>query len=205
MPCSPSMKQMLLGAATTSRNPAPAVDSGFVIDDSFLLRFQFRRRQNGRHDLRLEPTASVRSVAEWFVVALAAAAQTDARATCQVVFVTGAIVDFDLALDSQRAVVAYGYFRRHRFNPINISPMLTSKSVSPGARLPALLRSLERVDRARRALLGQLIRIRLAVVVVSLVFYPCVHIDGVRQHCEDRKFMTALRTKDAVTFDCRHN
>src|SRR5215470_4160445 len=112
MPCSPSMKQMLLGAATTSRNPAPApppeVDAGFVIVDSFLLRFGFRRRQNGRHYLRLEPAAGMRSVAEWFVIALAAAAETNGRATCQVVYVTGAIVDFDLALDFQRAVVIYG-------------------------------------------------------------------------------------------------
>src|SRR5262245_49871116 len=122
MPCSPSMKQMLLGAATTSRKPAPApppeVDAGFVIVDSFLLRFRFRRREHGRHYLRLEPTASVRSVAEWFVVALAATAETDGRATCQVVFVTRAVVDFDLALNPQRAIVTYGDFRRHRFNSV---------------------------------------------------------------------------------------
>src|SRR5215475_10914899 len=107
MPCSPSMKQMLLGAATTSRNPAPEpppeapeapeVDAGFVIVDSILLRFRFRRRQNGRHDLRLEPAASMRSVAEWFIVALAATAETYNRATSEVVFVTGAVVDFDIA------------------------------------------------------------------------------------------------------------
>src|SRR5687767_2122053 len=113
---------MLLGAATTSRKPAPVpppeVDAGFVIVDSFLLRFRFRRREHGRHYLRLEPTASVRSVAEWFVVTLAATAETDDRATCQVVFVTGAVVDFDLALDLQRAVIVYGYFRRHRFYPV---------------------------------------------------------------------------------------
>src|SRR5215475_12798983 len=108
MPCSPSMKQMLLGAATTSRNPAPEppppppeapeVDAGFVIVDSVLLRFRFRRRQNGRHDLRLESAASMRSVAEWFIVALAATAETYDRAARQIVFVAGAIVDFDLAL-----------------------------------------------------------------------------------------------------------
>jgi hypothetical protein len=94
------------------------VDAGFVIVDSFLLRFRFRRREHSRHYLRLEPTASVRSVAEWFVVTLAATAETDDRATCQVVFVTGPVVDFDLALDLQRAVIVYGYFRRHRFNPV---------------------------------------------------------------------------------------
>src|SRR5262249_43633098 len=129
MPCSPSMKQMLLGAATTSRNPAPApppeVDAGFIIVGSFLLRFRFWRRQNGRHYLRLEPTASVRSVAEWFVVALAATAETDGSATRQVVFVTCAIVDFDLTFDLQRAVVIYGDFSRHRFNLID-TPVLLS-------------------------------------------------------------------------------
>src|SRR5262245_19340127 len=129
MPCSPSMKQMLLGAATTSRNPAPApppeVDAGFVMVDLFLLRFRIRRRQNGRHYLRLEPTTSVRSVAEWFVVALAATAETDDRATRQVVFVTGAVVDFDLALNPQRAIVFYCDFRRHRFNLID-TPVLMS-------------------------------------------------------------------------------
>src|SRR5262245_27133211 len=134
MPCSPSMKQMLLGAATTSRNPAPApppeVDAGFVIVDSFLLRFRFRRREHGRHYLRLEPTASMRSVAEWFVVALAATAQTDGRATCQVVFVTGVIVDFNIALDPERAVVFYSDFRRHRFNFIYTSLMLSQKSLT---------------------------------------------------------------------------
>jgi hypothetical protein len=123
---------MLLGAATTSRNPAPdpppeapeapeappEVDAGFVIVDSILLRFRFRRRQNGRHDLRLEPAASMRSVAEWFIVALAATAETYNRATSEVVFITGAVVDFDIALDPQRAVVVYSDFRRHRFNLI---------------------------------------------------------------------------------------
>jgi hypothetical protein len=58
----------------------------------------------------------MRSVAEWFVVALAAPAETNNRATYQIVFVTGAIVYFDLALDPQRAVVVYSDFRRHRFN-----------------------------------------------------------------------------------------
>src|SRR6266542_1948099 len=144
MPCSPSMKQMLLGAATTSRNPAPApppeVDAGFVIVDKFLLRFRFRRREHGRHYLRLEPTASVRSVAEWFVVALAATAETDGRATCQVVFVTGAVIDFDLALDPQRAIVTYGDFRRHRFNLIDTPVlMLNTKAPCLIARLGALL------------------------------------------------------------------
>src|SRR5688572_29099473 len=114
---------MLLGAATTSRKPAPAplpeVDAGFVIVDSVLLRFRFRRRQNGRHDLRLEPAASMRSVAEWFVVALAATAETYDRATRQIVFGAGVIVYFDLALDPQRAVVLYSDFRWHRFNLID--------------------------------------------------------------------------------------
>jgi len=121
------MKQMLLGAATTSRKPAPVpppeVDAGFVIVDSFLLRFRFRRREHGRHYLRFESTSSVRSVAEWFVVALAATAETDDRATCQVVFVTRAVVDFNFALDTERAIVIYGDFRRHRFNLIN-TPVL---------------------------------------------------------------------------------
>src|SRR5262249_20119448 len=122
------------GAATTSRNPAPEVDAGFVIVDSVLLCFGFRRRQNSRHDLRLEPAAGMRPVAEWFVIALAATAETNGRATSQVVFVTGAIIDFDPALDLQRAVVAYSDFRRHRFNPIDASTlMLIPNSVSHGA------------------------------------------------------------------------
>src|SRR5262249_35081057 len=139
MPCSPSMKQMLLGAATTSRNPAPdpppeppeplEVDAGFVIVDSVLLWFWFRRRQNRRHDLRLEPAAGMRSVAEWFVVALSAAAKTDHRAACQVILITGVIVNFDLALNPQRAVVLYSNSRRHKLNSINNSGMmLTSRS-----------------------------------------------------------------------------
>ena len=56
------------------------------------------------------------SVAEWFVVALTTTAKTDDGATRQVVFVTGAVVDFDLAFDPQRTVVIYGDFRRHKFN-----------------------------------------------------------------------------------------
>jgi hypothetical protein len=42
-------------------------------------------------------------------------------------------------------------------------------------------------------------------MVVGLIFHPAVHINGVRQHGEDRKFLIALLTKYAVAFDCRHN
>jgi hypothetical protein len=77
----------------------------------------------------------VRSVAEWFVVALAATAETDGRATCQVVSVTGAIVDFDLALDPQRAIVTYGDFRRHRFNLIVSTVLMPCSNFSAQKRL----------------------------------------------------------------------
>jgi hypothetical protein len=66
----------------------------------------------------------MRSVAEWFIVTLAATAKTYDRATRQIVFVTGAIVDFDLALDPQRAVVVYSDFRRHRFRIIDNSALI---------------------------------------------------------------------------------
>jgi hypothetical protein len=76
----------------------------------------------------------MRSVAEWFIVALAATAETYNRATRQIVFVTGAIVDFDLALDPQRAVIVYSDFRRHRFSIIDaLALMLISESVSQAA------------------------------------------------------------------------
>jgi hypothetical protein len=76
----------------------------------------------------------VRSVAEWFVVALAATAETDGRATCQVVFVTGAVIDFDLALDPQRAIVTYGDLRRHRFNSVARALACASNTAQPLAR-----------------------------------------------------------------------
>jgi hypothetical protein len=42
-------------------------------------------------------------------------------------------------------------------------------------------------------------------MVVGLLFHPCAQFNGMRQHGEDRKFVIALLTKDAVTLDCRHN
>jgi hypothetical protein len=66
----------------------------------------------------------MRSVAEWFIVALAATAETYNRATSEVVFIPGAVVDFDITLDPQRAVVVYSDFRRHRFNLIDTLPLM---------------------------------------------------------------------------------
>jgi len=85
---------------------------------AFSLHFRFRRGQNGRHNLRFKPTASVRSVAEGFVVAITATAQANDRSARQVVFGATAVVDFDVAFDTQRTIIIDGNFRRHRFNPL---------------------------------------------------------------------------------------
>src|SRR5262245_50925695 len=94
---------------------------------------------------------------------------------------------------------------RGKLKPASLLVVLAQPLARAAIRSGALLRSLERVDRTWRAFLSQLIRIRLAVVVVGLVFYPLVHINGVRHHGEDRKFLIALLTKYTVPFDCRHN
>src|SRR5262249_15004404 len=101
------------------------------------------------------------------------------------------------------SIVTYGDFCRHRSKFLDHSMYkVSNRRIS---RLNALLRSLQRVDRTRRPFLGQLIRIRLAIVVIGLVLHPYVHVDSMGQHGKYRKFMIALLTKDTVTFDCSHS
>src|SRR5262249_27316545 len=71
--------------------------------------------------------------------------------------------------------------------------------------LCALLRCLQRVDRTRRAFLGQLIGIGFTVVTVGLFLRPHINIHRVRQYGENREIVIALRTMDQITLYSCHN
>ncbi len=74
------------------------------------LQLRFGRRQFASLYLGFEALASMRAVAEGFVLRMAAAAQRNYGAAGEAELLAGGIADANDAFDAQRAIVQHGYF-----------------------------------------------------------------------------------------------
>jgi hypothetical protein len=126
----------------------------------------------------------VRAIAEGFIVRLAAAAKWESFAAGEIVFVSLAVIELNLALDPEGAVIFDS-------NP-------------DGHRLFPFLRKLDRVDILGDARLGDHIGVSLAVVGLGFLLGPGVNADGMWKGSKDRKMMMAFAAQNLVSLNSSH-